>query len=116
MYPLCVLPAASPPRFLSPREGERVAKKTAASASKLYFGGSATAPELETDAGGTMTAEYIFFDGKRVGQISFRTGGGARRLCDERIPGESCGSALPRGLKLEIHKKKSRESMEKERG
>lgn len=43
-------------------EGERVAKSTG----KLYLFGTGSAPVVETDASGTMTAEYVFFGGKRV--------------------------------------------------
>jgi RHS repeat-associated protein len=43
-------------------EGERVAKSTG----KLYLFGTGSATVVETDASGTMTAEYIFFNGKRV--------------------------------------------------
>lgn len=43
-------------------EGERVAKSTG----KLYLFWTGSAPVVETDANGTMTAEYVFFDGKRV--------------------------------------------------
>ena len=43
-------------------EGERVAK----SSGKLYLFGTNSAPVVETDTAGTMTAEYVFFNGKRV--------------------------------------------------
>jgi RHS repeat-associated protein len=44
--------------------GERVAKSNG----KLYWFGTGTAPVLESDASGSITAEYIFFNGKRVAQ------------------------------------------------
>jgi uncharacterized protein RhaS with RHS repeats len=43
-------------------EGERVAKSTG----KLYLFGTGSAPVVETDVNGTLTAEYVFFNGKRV--------------------------------------------------
>jgi RHS repeat-associated protein len=43
-------------------EGERVAK----SSGKLYWFGTNSSPLLETDATGATTAQYIFFNGKRV--------------------------------------------------
>ena len=43
-------------------EGERVAKSNG----KLYLFGTNSAPVVETDTSGNLTAEYIFFNGKRV--------------------------------------------------
>jgi RHS repeat-associated protein len=43
-------------------ESERVAK----SSGKLYLFGTNSAPVVETDTSGNMTAEYVFFNGKRV--------------------------------------------------
>lgn len=43
-------------------ESERVAK----SSGKLYWFGTNSAPVVETDTSGNMTAEYVFFNGKRV--------------------------------------------------
>ncbi len=42
--------------------GERVAK----SSGKLYFLGSGSGPIVETDTNGTISTEFIFFNGKRV--------------------------------------------------
>jgi RHS repeat-associated protein len=44
--------------------GERVAKSNG----KLYWFGTGTAPVVESDASGNITAEYIFINGKRVAQ------------------------------------------------
>jgi RHS repeat-associated protein len=43
-------------------ESERVAK----SSGKLYLFGTNSTPVVETDTSGNMTAEYVFFNGKRV--------------------------------------------------
>jgi RHS repeat-associated protein len=42
--------------------GERIAK----SSGKLYFFGTGSAPVVETDSSGNITAEFVFFNGKRT--------------------------------------------------
>jgi len=51
-------------------DGARVNK----SSGMLYFSGTGSAPLLETDLSGVATAEYVFFNGKRVARMDRPSG------------------------------------------
>jgi RHS repeat-associated protein len=58
------------PDYVYDGDGQRVKK----SSGMLYFTGTGSAPLLETDLSGNSTAEYVFFNGKRVTRIDRPTG------------------------------------------
>jgi RHS repeat-associated protein len=58
------------PDYVYDGDGQRVKK----SSGMLYFTGTGLAPLLETDLSGNATAEYVFFNGKRVTRIDRPTG------------------------------------------